>query len=146
MAFRSEQLEREGIAIEEAWERIQAALSGRYIVSYSQGWDVQQLKTIAARHTLEPVMVIGDDLQRHTFLYYHREYNLTLAGICERIGHPLPEYPNQTGLDRAKGQVHVLTAMADAVTDVRPATTSETNTAEIDLDTDALGDLDTHPF
>ena len=139
------QLEREGIAIEEAWERIQAALSGRYIVSYSQGWDVQQLKKIATHHKLEPVMVIGDDLQRHTFLYYHREYNLTLASICERIGHPLPEYPNQTGLDRAKGQVLVLTAMGDAVTDVRP-TTSETNTAEIDLDTDALGDLDTHPF
>ena len=42
------QLEHEGIALAEAWERIQAALGGRYVVSYNQGWDVQQLKTAVA--------------------------------------------------------------------------------------------------
>ncbi|MBA2391443.1 MAG: hypothetical protein H0V70_01705 [Ktedonobacteraceae bacterium] len=142
-----EQLEREGIAIEEAWERIQAALRGHYVVSYSQEWDIQRLQKTARRHNLEPVMVIGDDLQHHTFLSYHREYNLTLASICERIGHPLPEYPNQTSLDRAQGQVHVLTAMANAVTDVRPGKTKGTSIgSDVDLDTDALGDLDSHPF
>ena len=142
-----EHLEREGIPIKEAWERVQAALSGRYVVSYSQGWDLQQLKTASARHALDPVMVIGDDLQRHTFQYYHREYNLTLANICERIGHPLPEYPNQTSLDRARGQAHIMTAMANAVTDVRPGKTQAVRTdSEGDLDTDALGDLDSHPF
>jgi hypothetical protein len=139
-----EQLEREGIPLKEAWKRIQAALSGRYIVSYSQGWDVQQLKAAAARHTLEPVMVIGDDLQRHTFQYYHREYNLTLATICERVGYPLPEYPHQTSIDRAKGQVHVMAAMADAVTDVRPGKVAIQ--ADIDFDLDGMVDLDSHPF
>jgi hypothetical protein len=138
------QLEREGIALVEVWERIRAALSGRYVVSYNQGWDVQQLKTAIARHALEPVMVIGDDLQRHTFQYYHREYNLTLASLCERIGHPLPEYPYQTSLDRAQGQVHVMTAMAGAVTDVRPVKAAVQT--DIDFDADGMVDLDSHPF
>lgn len=138
------QLEREGIALAEAWKRIQAALGGRYVVSYNQGWDVQQLKTTSARHALEPIMVIGDDLQRHTFQYYHREYNLTLAVICERVGHPLPEYPHQTSLDRAQGQVHVMAAMADAVTEVRPGKVAIQ--ADIDFDIDGMVDLDSHPF
>ena len=72
------------------------------------------------------------------------EYNLTLASICERIGHPLPEYPNQTSLDRAQGQVHVMTAMADAVTDIRSVKAAIQ--ADIDFDTDGMVDLDSHPF
>jgi hypothetical protein len=145
--IQAEQLEREGIALAEAWKRIQAALSGRYVVSYSQGWDVQQLKKVATRYQLEPVMVLGDDLQRHTFLYYHREYNLTLANICERIGHPLPEHPHQTSLDRAKGQVYVMTALTDAVTDVRPVKTDKASTeSEIDFYSTILEDLDNTPF
>jgi len=144
-----EQVEQEGLPIAQAWERIQAAIVGRYIVSYSQGWDIQQLKKTADRHKLSPVLVIGDDLQRHCTQYYHREYNLTLAGICERIGHPLPARPNQTSVERAKGQVHVMRAIANAVTDLRSTKTSEAgaeDTAVIDTSDDELDDLDSHPF
>ncbi len=145
--IRPEQLEREGLTIQEAWQRIQAALTGRYIISYSQPWDVQQLSAAAKRYQLEPVMVIGDDLQRHSTLYYHREYSLTLARICERVGHPLPEHPHQTSLDRAKGQVHFMTAMANAVTDVRPIKTHKAHgEATSESDPDELEDLDSHPF
>src|SRR6266487_4002658 len=145
--IRPEQLEREGLTIQEAWQRIQAALTGRYIISYSQPWDVQQLSAAAKRYQLEPVMVIGDDLQRHSTLYYHREYSLTLARICERVGHSLPEHPHQTSLDRAKGQVHFMTAMANAVTDMRPTKTRKAS-GEVDTnsDTDELEDVDSHPF
>lgn len=143
--IKAEQVEQEGLHITEAWERIRAAFAGRYIVSYSQRWDLQQLKAAAERHTLEPVhKIIGDDLQQHTTLYYHKEYYLTLANICERIGHPLPEHPNQTSLDRAKGQVHIMTAMANAVTDIRSVKAAIH--ADIDFDTDGMVDLDTHPF
>jgi len=142
-----EQLERDGLPIAEAWKRIQAALVGRYILSYSQGWDIQQLKKTVERHKVEPVLVIGDDLQRHCTHYYHREYGLTLAGICEWIGHPLPEYPTQTSIDRAKGQVYIMTAMANAVTDVRPVKIREVRAEEtIDSSDDEPGDLDSHPF
>ncbi|HYU71638.1 MAG TPA: hypothetical protein VEL31_03065, partial [Ktedonobacteraceae bacterium] len=77
-----------------------------------------------------------------------REYNLTLAGICERIGHPLPARPNQTSVERAKGQVHVMRAIANAVTDVRPSKTSEAPTdLDGDLDDNDLSDdLESHPF
>ncbi len=145
--IKPEQIEREGLSILEAWQRIQAALRGRYIISYSQPWDVQQLNTTAQRHKLEPVILLGDDLQRHSTLYYHREYSLTLAGICERIGHPLPEHPHQTSLDRAKGQVNFLIAMANAVNDMRPTKTRKAS-GEVDTnsDTDELEDVDSHPF
>jgi len=140
--IRPEQLEREGLPIAQAWERIQAALVGRYVVSYSQEWDIKQLKAMAKRHNLPPVLIIGADLQRHTTLYYHREYYLSLAELCERIGHPLPKQPNQASLDRAKGQAHILTAMAKAVTDVRPTKDRKAPTGdEADIDADFE-----HPF
>jgi DNA polymerase III alpha subunit (gram-positive type) len=145
--IKPEQLEREGLTIQEAWQRIQTALTGRYIISYSQPWDVQQLNTAAKRYQLEPVTVIGDDLQRHSTLYYHREYSLTLARICERVGHPLPEHPHQTNLDRAKGQAHFMIAMANAVTDVRTMKTHNAHgEAASESDPDELEDLDSHPF
>jgi hypothetical protein len=54
--IKPEQLDREGLPIVEAWQRIQAALSGRYIISYSQPWDVQQLNAMAQRYQREPLM------------------------------------------------------------------------------------------
>ena len=114
-----EQLAR-GLAIEDAWERIQGALTGRYVVSFSQEWDVQQLDKTAQRHRLEPVLVIGACLQRHATRYYHGEYYLKLEELCERAGAPLPERPRQTSIDRARGQRAVLHALAQAVTDLRP--------------------------
>jgi DNA polymerase III epsilon subunit-like protein len=113
-----EQLAR-GLSIEDAWERIQGALSGRYVVSFSQDWDMQQLDKTARRHRLEPVLVIGACLQRHATRYYHGEYYLKLEELCARAGAPLPERPHQTSLDRARGQRAVLHALAHAITDLR---------------------------
>ena len=139
-----EALAREGLPIAEAWQRIQSALTGRYVISFAQDWDLKQLKACAERHKLPPVIVIGEDLQRHCTAYYHREYALQLAALCERIGHPLPQPPQQTSLHRAQGQLHLLTAMAHAVTDVRsPKPGAEAPTMPTNEEDD---DLDASPF
>lgn len=116
------------ISIESAWEQIQNALAGRYIISFGLEWDLQQLQKASERHHLEPVLVIGDCLQRHATRYYHGEYYLKLEDLCARMGSPLPPKPHQTSLDRAKGQHAVLQAIAQAVTDLRQeeSTTSTT--------------------
>ncbi len=139
-----EALAREGLPIAEAWQRIQSALTGRYVISFAQDWDLKQLKACAERHKLPPVIVIGEDLQRHCTAYYHREYALQLAALCERIGHPLPQPPQQTSLHRAQGQLHLLTAMAHAVTAVRsPKPGAEAPTMPTNEEDD---DLDASPF
>lgn len=133
----------QGLAIEDAWESIQGALVGRYVISFSQEWDVQQLEKTVQRHRLEPVLVIGACLQRHATHYYRGEYYLKLEELCARAGAPLPARPHQTSIDRARGQRAVLHAMAHAVTDMRPpktttrpteAPTSEGETAGDDFD------------
>ncbi len=142
--IRPEALSGEGLPIAEAWKRILAALTGRYVISFAQDWDRKQLKAFAQRHTLPPVSVIGEDLQRHCTSYYHREYALQLAALCERIGHPLPQPPHQTSLHRAQGQLHLITAMAHALTDVRlTKPDAQAATAFMNEDED---DLDESPF
>ncbi len=103
-----------------AWGRIQQALRGRSVISFGLEWDLTQLNRAARLHNLAPVQVRGECLQRHATRYYNREYSLKLAELCARVGAPLPDYPNQTSLDRAHGQLAVLQAFAQAVTDVRP--------------------------
>ena len=117
--IRPEQLER-GLSLADAWVQIQDALAGRYVISFAQEWDVQQLHHLAEQHQLEPVLVIGDCLQRHATRYYHGEYYLKLEELCARVGSPLPAKPHQTSIDRAQGQRAVLQALAHAITDVRP--------------------------
>lgn len=128
------------------WQRIRDALYGRYTISFSLKFDSDQLNKAAQRYDLSPILLIGDDLQNHCTQYYHREYYLSLEGLCERIGHPLPAKPHQTALDRARGQYDLLQALANAVTDVRSPRQEVPAPVEELGDTDALGDLDDRPF
>jgi hypothetical protein len=138
----TEQLLQNGLDSEEAWARIQSAIMGRYIVSFNQRWDLEQLSRTATRHHLKPIVVIGEDLRAHCTKYYNREYYLTLTGLCERVGRPLPDYPEQTAVDRAKGQVFLTWAMAQAITDVRPPKPQELEVPTTDQDDTE----DEHPF
>jgi hypothetical protein len=114
-----QQLE-QGVPLADAWKSIQEALCGRYILSFNQEWDVAQLLRAATRSHLEPVLVLGDCLQRRATRYYNGEYSLKLEELCARAGAPLPAKPHQTSIDRARGQRAVLLAMTQAVTDLRP--------------------------
>lgn len=114
-----EQLEK-GLPLREVWPHLQAALAGSYVLSFNQEWDRRVLQQTAERHGLEPLVFVGECLQRHATQYYHREYYLTLEALCERVGAPLPAKPHQTSIDRARGQRALLQAFAQAITDVRP--------------------------
>jgi hypothetical protein len=146
------QLAEQGIGIVEAWERISTAVRGKYVISYAQDWDLKQLQKAARHHDLDPITIIGECLQHRASNYYHHEYSLSLAVLCERAGHPLPAKPNQSSLDRAKGQISVIQAMANAVTNLTPAKLESTEEAAAtstvagaDPD-DGLGDFEDHPF
>jgi hypothetical protein len=137
-----ELLEREGLGLSVAWERIKRAVIGRYVISYGLDWDLNLLSRVATRHTLTPLTIIGNDLQRHCTHYYQGDYALKLSELCERVGVPLPPQPGQTALHRANGQLAVLAGIATGVIDVRPGTTAaSTIGANLSDDTD-----DEHPF
>lgn len=141
--IRPSQLEN-ALSIEHAWGRIQQALRGRYVVSFNQEWDIQQLDKTAARHGSTRILIIGECLQRRATSYYNREYYLTLAEICSRIGSPLPASPKQTSLDRAHGQRAVLRAFAQAITDLRAPATGEARNN--DAGEEAIAGDDFDPF
>ena len=127
------------------WEILRARVHGHYILSFSQAFDIKKLNEAASRQHLAPVVIIGDDLQRHVTQYYNREYYLTLADVCERIGHPLK---SNSAVDRATGQHYLLKAMAEGITDVRPPkpVASSTASATSTTNDDVLDGLDEHPF
>lgn len=138
--------------LSEAWSEIADALHGTYVVSFNQSWDLERIKEAADRNDFPPICLVGECLQRRATQYYHKEYYLSLDKLCARVGHPLPEPPAQTSIDRAIGQYHFLQGMASGVTDVQPPLKSsrreQTVAISTDIidDTDALGDLDAHPF
>lgn len=132
----------------EVWEAIRDALSGSYVLVFSQGFDEKLLDAAAKRHTLLPLVFIGDSVQRHATYYYNREYSLTLEDLCQRMGHPLA---SKSAVDRALGQLAVVKGMASGITDVRPSRPSSSTpegvpTTERNTNDDGLWDLDEHPF
>ena len=95
--------------LRDMWEILRAALYGQYVLSFSQQFDRKMLQEAAVRHQLPPIVFVGDDLQAHATQYYHREYYLRLAELCERVGHPLE---SNSAIHRAQGQCAILKAMA----------------------------------
>lgn len=131
-------------SLPDMWETIRGMLYGQYVLSFSQAFDRKKLQEASNRYQFAPIIFVGDDLQHHATYYYNREYSLTLADLCERIGQPLV---SNSAVDRAKGQCAILKAMAEGITDVRPLlpATRSTSPADINGD-DGLGNLDEHPF
>ena len=131
--------------LSDMWEILRTRVYGHYLLSFSQAFDKKKLDEAAARYHLSPIVIVGDDLQRHVTQYYNREYYLTLADVCKRIGYPLG---NSNAVSRATGQYHILKAMAEGITDVRPPAPPSTSSAPASCNgnDDSLGDLDEHPF
>lgn len=138
--LRNEDLEH-APSIREAWPRIAQCLQGRYIVSFAQDFDREKLNETALREQLPRINFIGDDLRPHLAHFLGDNY-IKLADACVRIGHPFPERPHQTGVDRARGQFHALQAMANAVTSCDTSSHASSSETSEDLAFDT-GD---HPF
>jgi len=136
--------------IEQVWDRLRQALRGKYVLSFNQQWDRAQLVNAASRSNLSPLGFVGEDIQAQ-YTRYYREYSLSLSHLCERVGFALPEPPEQTSIDRARGQYHLLQAMAQGITDVRPPTAKQEAVSPAssilhEAGDAALGDIDEHPF
>jgi hypothetical protein len=133
----SAQLDADGWDIKDAWPRIRSALLGRYVVSYAQAWDLEQLSKIAKRHELAQIALVGDDLKRYTAIYYGESRGLRLEDLAFRAGYLVK---SKSSIDRCRAQHAIVQAMANAVIDARPASPPVT------VDDDDLGDLDEQPF
>jgi DNA polymerase III epsilon subunit-like protein len=139
-------------AIQEVWPAILQALSGCYLISFNNEWDIKTLKAAAEKHGLPVPVMIGECLQRRSTQYYLKEYYLDLPVVSKRMGHKMASYD---ALDRLKAQAAVVAGMAQGIVDVSepeeqiaaPAAT-ESSTGEIisSSDDDGLGDLSDHPF
>ncbi len=132
-------------AITQVWERLRKAIQGSYVLSYNLDFDMGKLKETARRHNLEEELAIIEEcLMQRAMLYFDISSYPKLETLCRRIGHPLPEQPRQTALDRARGQIHLLSAMANAIIG-RDSAASPDAGSEVDLDDEPV-DLDDLPF
>jgi DNA polymerase III epsilon subunit-like protein len=101
----------------EEWERITNAFAGRYIISFNLEFDQTKLRENAERYHLTPLPLIGSCLMEASRMYFHVAYP-KLATVCTQVGFPLPNHPHQDAFDRIRGQIHLLEAMAQGITDV----------------------------
>ncbi len=106
-----------------------AAFVGRYLLSFNLEFDSGKLAENAARYHLPPLPLIGECLMLRTQEYYGAGLYPKLADLCQRLGHPLPEPPQQDALDRARGQVQLLRAMSQGII-YAPAAPPISNEAE----------------
>ena len=102
--------------LSETWSQVVQAFTGRYVLSFNLEFDQGKLSESAARYGLPALHFIGDCLMLRAQDYYRASSYPKLADLCERLGEPLPDHPRQDALDRARGQVHLLQAMARSIT------------------------------
>ena len=111
----------------DVWEAVTQAVTGRFVLSFNLEFDQQQLAESARRYSLPPLNFIGACLMLRAQDYYEEYRYPRLSALCERLGAPLPDHPQQDALDRARGQVHLLRMMAQGVTQVPlPSTMGDT--------------------
>lgn len=102
-----------GVALSTLLTQLRAALRGTYLLSYNLDFDRQHLANATKRVEVEDIPIIGEDLMQRAMQYFSLTSYPKLETLCEQIGHELPTHPNQTALDRARGQIVLLNAIAD---------------------------------
>lgn len=102
----------------EVWRSSQLlkAFVGRYILSFNLEFDQGKLNESAARYRLPEMPIVGACLMLRAQNYYGAYHYPKLADLCELLGKPLLPHPHQDALDRARGQVSLLRAMAQGIT------------------------------
>jgi len=70
----------------------------------------------AKRHDLKMPLIVGECLMLKEMGYSGSGSYSKLSDLCAYINSPLPDYPHQTALDRAKGQIALLRAMSKGMT------------------------------
>jgi hypothetical protein len=98
------------------WPHIQANLVGCYVLAYNLTFVRSRLDENATHYQLPGITLIGDDLQEKARVYWGEYYPPKLVKLCQRIGHTLPS--PATAPDRVAGQLALLKAMSQGITDV----------------------------
>jgi len=111
------------------WERVTQAFAGRYILSFNLEFDQSKLRENAERYGLIPITIIGACLMEAARTYFRRPAYPKLAAVCAQIMFPLPDHPDRDAFDRVRGQIHLLEAMAQGITNV-PAPEQDTHQDE----------------
>ncbi|GHO82994.1 3'-5' exonuclease [Dictyobacter formicarum] len=130
-----------GQPIQVVIEQLRTVLHGKYVLSYNLDFDAGKLQEATTRLGIESLTFIGEDLMEHAMKYYSLRSYPKLEVLCRRIGSPLPEQLHQTAFHRAEGQLALLKAIANVVTDAQPTTSPPTAVEDTDAET-----LDEHPF
>ncbi|GLV56329.1 hypothetical protein KDH_31700 [Dictyobacter sp. S3.2.2.5] len=130
-----------GQPVQTVIEQLRTVLQGKYVLSYNLDFDIGKLQEATTRLDIEPLTFVAEDLMEHAMKYYSLRSYPKLEGLCRRIGSPLPEQPHQTAFHRAEGQLALLKAIANVVTDAQPPTASPIAAEDTDADT-----IDEHPF
>ncbi len=112
----SQTLIAESLHLDTIWHNFSEAVTGHYVLAYNLEFIVGRLEENAKQHDLEPLFLIGDDLQEKARRFFEpiRYYPLKLSVCCERIGYHLPTPASAS--ERALGQLAVLRAMAEGST------------------------------
>src|SRR6266699_2393156 len=101
--------------ITETWKQISDALTRKYLLSFNLEFDQRMLEAVAKRYELEMPLICGECLMQKAMMYSGSHSYAKLSNLCAYIGHPLPEYPHQTALDRARGQIALLKAISQGI-------------------------------
>ncbi|GCE26407.1 hypothetical protein KDA_18910 [Dictyobacter alpinus] len=128
-----------GIPIVEALDKFRQVVQGAYVLSYNLNFDLGKIREATQRHQLSEITLIGEDLMTQAMSYFHQSSYPKLEGLCQHIGQSLPSQPQQTALDRARGQIALLNAIADLFVLSPPAPAPQETPAEDE-------DTDDHPF
>ena len=86
------------------------------MLAYNLNFVANRLRENAEHSQLPGITLIGEDLQTKARDYWGSYYQPKLTTICQRIGHQLPQPP--TAPDRVAGQLALLKAMSQGITDV----------------------------
>jgi hypothetical protein len=99
------------------WASIEDALIGKYLLFFNQEFDLKALAALAARLNQPDPVCIGACLMQQSMSYFQMSTYPKLSTLCSRLGKPLPEPPQQNALHRATGQLHLLEAMAQGISE-----------------------------
>jgi DNA polymerase III alpha subunit (gram-positive type) len=97
-------------SLEEVWSAFEQRAVGRLLISWNWAWDYERLVAACQRLGLGAPALLGLDLQAPARSFFHQLY-ASLPMLCQQLGTPLPQ--PATALDRARGQLLILRAMAD---------------------------------
>nr|BBH95163.1 hypothetical protein KTA_33620 [Thermogemmatispora argillosa] len=104
------QLEQAPEDLSTVWPAFLQQARGHMLIGWNWAWDADQLRRASRQLGLGLPVLLGIDLQEPARTFFSQPY-AGLPTLCRLLGAPLPQ--PATALDRARGQLLVLRAMAE---------------------------------